>query len=175
MLFPEITPAEKRKNFRAALKTGKLLRFPGSWSPLVSMEIEKQGFDGVYISGSVLSNDLGYPDIGLTTLAQVLIDIERVSKVTRLPLLVDADTGFEDISQTVKCIMAAGAAGLHLEDQISQKRCGQLEGKQLVSTQEMIERVQEAVSAKEQADFMIMARTDAISVEGLESAFDVRL
>jgi methylisocitrate lyase len=149
----------------------KPLQIVGVINAYCAILAEKSGFEALYLSGAGVANaSYGIPDIGLTTLEQVLIDIERITQVTRLPLLVDADTGFEDISQTVKCIMAAGAAGLHLEDQIAQKRCGQLEGKQLVSTQEMVDRVRQAVSAKKQADFMIMARTDAISVEGLESA-----
>jgi methylisocitrate lyase len=149
----------------------KPLQIVGVINAYCAILAQKAGFQALYLSGAGVSNaSYGIPDIGLTTLEQVLIDIERISHVTTLPLLVDADTGFEDIAQTVKCIEAAGAAGLHLEDQISAKRCGQLEGKRLVSSIEMIERVRTAVAARDHNNFMIMARTDAISVEGLESA-----
>ncbi len=149
----------------------KPLQIVGVINAYCAILAQKAGFQALYLSGAGVSNaSYGIPDIGLTSLEQVLIDVERITKITTLPLLVDADTGFEDIGQTVKCIEVAGAAGLHLEDQISAKRCGQLDGKSLVSTNEMIERVRTAVAAREHKDFMIMARTDAISVEGLEAA-----
>lgn len=149
----------------------KPLQIVGVINAYCAILAKKAGFQALYLSGAGVANaSYGIPDIGLTTLSQVLIDIERIVARTDLPLLVDADTGFEDIAQTVKCIEAAGAAGLHLEDQISQKKCGQLEGKQLVSQPEMVERVISAVNARENKQFMIMARTDAISVEGIESA-----
>ncbi|MFA6037884.1 MAG: methylisocitrate lyase [Legionellales bacterium] len=149
----------------------KPLQIVGVINAYCAILAEKSGFEALYLSGAGVANaSYGIPDIGLTTLNQVLIDIERITQVTSLPLLVDADTGFEDITQTVQSIEAAGAAGLHLEDQIEQKRCGQLDGKQLVKTQEMVERIQKATCARENKNFMIMARTDAITVEGLEAA-----
>lgn len=149
----------------------KPLQIVGVINAYCAILAEKSGFQALYLSGAGVANaSYGIPDIGLTTLEQVLIDIERIKSVTRLPLLVDADTGFEDIPRTIECIEAAGAEGLHIEDQVSQKRCGQLAGKQLVSTQEMVERIQQAINARSNPDFTIMARTDAIGVEGLASA-----
>ncbi|MFM6927940.1 MAG: isocitrate lyase/phosphoenolpyruvate mutase family protein, partial [Bdellovibrio sp.] len=116
MLFPEITPAQKRKNFREALKSGKLLQMPGSWSPLASMAIEKAGFDGVYISGSVLSNDLGYPDIGLTSLTEVALRGRQIARTTSLPTIIDIDTGFGEpmsATRTVQEMIEMGLAGCH--------------------------------------------------------------
>jgi methylisocitrate lyase len=174
MLFPEITASEKRKNFRAALKSGKLLQFPGSWSPMVSMAIEKSGFDGVYISGSVLANDLGYPDIGLTTLTEVAQRGRQISRTTRLPSIIDIDTGFGEpmnATRSVQELIEMGLAGCHLEDQENPKRCGHLDGKSLVSTESMVKKVQAAVRGKKLDDnFLIIARTNARASEGLDKA-----
>lgn len=176
MLFPTLTPAEKRKNFRQALKTGKLLRFPGAFSPLVAMQIEKLGFEGVYISGSVLSNDLGYPDIGLTTLTEVAQRGRQISRVTALPSIIDADTGFGEpmsAARTVQEFIEMGLAGCHLEDQINPKRCGHLDGKALVTREEMTRKVRAAADGKRlDPNFLIIARTDARASEGLEKAID---
>jgi methylisocitrate lyase len=189
MLFPEITPAQKRKNFRDALKSGKLLQFPGSWSPLVSMAIEKQGFDGVYISGSVLSNDLGYPDIGLTftsrgvTLYLALFSFSLVAPggptpppTTKLPTIIDIDTGFGEpmsATRTVQEMIEMGLAGCHIEDQINPKRCGHLDGKGLVSRDEATRKVAAAALGKKMDEnFLLIARTDARAVEGLDKAID---
>jgi methylisocitrate lyase len=176
MLFPEITPAEKRKNFRAALKTGKLLRFPGSWSPLVSMEIEKQGFDGVYISGSVLSNDLGYPDIGLTTLTEVAQRGRQIARTTKLPTIIDIDTGFGEpmsATRTVQEMIEMGLAGCHIEDQVNPKRCGHLDGKAIVTRDDMVRKVAGAARGKNlDANFLLIARTDSRATEGLEASIE---
>lgn len=176
MLFPEISPAEKRKNFRAALKTGQLLQFPGSWSPLVSMAIEKQGFDGVYISGSVLSNDLGYPDIGLTTLTEVAQRGRQIARTTKLPTILDIDTGFGEpmsATRTVQEMIEMGLAGCHIEDQINPKRCGHLDGKNLVTADDMTRKVSAAARGKKlDENFLLIARTDARAVEGLDKAID---
>src|SRR3984885_3268061 len=118
MLFPEIHPAEKRKNLRSALKSGKLLEFRGSWSALVSMAIEAQGFEGVYISGSGLSNDLGYPDIGLTTLTEVAEGGRQIARTTKLPSLIDVAAGLgEPVSatRTVQELIDFGLSGCHIE------------------------------------------------------------
>lgn len=176
MLFPTKSPAEKRQAFRAALKSGKLLRFPGAFSPLVAMQIEKLGFQGVYISGSVLSNDLGYPDIGLTTLSEVAQRGRQIARVTTLPTIIDADTGFGEpmnAARTMQEFIELGLAGCHLEDQVNPKRCGHLDGKALVSTDEMLRKVRSADQARKlDPNFVIIARTDARASEGLEQAID---
>jgi methylisocitrate lyase len=176
MLFPQLTAVEKRKNFREALKSGRLLRFPGAFSPLVAMQIEKLGFEGVYISGSVLSNDLGYPDIGLTTLSEVAGRGRQIARVTKLPSLIDADTGFGEpmsAARTIQEFIELGLAGCHLEDQVNPKRCGHLDGKALVTPEDMIKKVKAAADARKlDPNFVICARTDARAGEGLDKAID---
>lgn len=176
MLFPDLTPAQKRANLRASLKSGKLLQFPGSWSPLVSMAIEREGFDGVYISGSVLSNDLGYPDIGLTTLPEVAQRGRVISRTTRLPSIIDIDTGFGEpmsATRTVQEMIEMGLAGCHIEDQINPKRCGHLDGKEIVSQTAMVQKVKAAAAGKKlDENFLLIARTDSRAVEGLDKAIE---
>lgn len=174
MLFPEVTPAAKRAQLRKALSSGKLLQFPGSWSPLVSMAIEEAGFDGVYISGSVLSNDLGYPDIGLTTLTEVGQRGRQISRTTKLPTIIDIDTGFGEpmsATRTVQEMIEMGLAGCHIEDQINPKRCGHLDGKALVSSSDMVRKVAAAAKGKKlDENFLLIARTDSRATEGLDGA-----
>ena len=176
MLFNVVNPSEKRKLFREQLKSGKLLKFPGSFSPLVSMQIEKMGFDGVYISGSVLSNDLGYPDLGLTTLTEVAQRGRQIARTTKLPSIIDADTGFGvamNAGRTIQEFIEMGLSGCHLEDQENPKRCGHLDGKSLVPAGEMIQKIKAAsMSKKLDENFVIIARTDARASEGLEQAID---
>lgn len=176
MLFNETTPQEKRVKFRADLKSGKLLRFPGTFSPLSSLLIEKKGFDGVYISGAVLSNDLAYPDIGLTTLSEVTQRGRQMARVTRLPSIIDIDTGFGEpmnVARTVQEMIEAGLAGCHLEDQMNPKRCGHLDNKSLVETNDMLKKIKAASQGKKLDDhFLIIARTDARASEGLDKAID---
>ncbi|MEO5968545.1 MAG: methylisocitrate lyase [Bdellovibrionia bacterium] len=176
MLFPQKSSADKRKDLCLSLKSGKLLQFPGSWSPLVSMAIEKQGFDGVYISGSVLSNDLGYPDIGLTTLTEVAQRGRQIARTTKLPTIIDIDTGFgEPMSATraVQEMIEMGLAGCHIEDQINPKRCGHLDGKSIAPREEMVRKVAAAARGKTlDENFLLIARTDSRATEGLEKAIE---
>lgn len=167
--------AEKRARFRAGLESGQLQRFPGAFSPLVAMLAAEIGFDGVYVSGAVLSADLGLPDIGLTTLTEVAGRGAQIAAVTDLPTLIDADTGFGEpmnAARTVTLLENAGLAGLHLEDQVNPKRCGHLDGKAVVETGEMVKRLRAAVSARRDPNFVICARTDAAGIEGIPAAID---
>ena len=173
MLSATKSASDKRQEFCTALKSGKLLRMPGAFSPLVAMAIQRHGFDGVYISGAALSADLGLPDIGLTTLSEVATRGGAIARVTDLPALIDADTGFGEalnMARTVNTLEDAGLCGCHLEDQVNPKRCGHLDGKSLVTTQAMVEKVRAAVGARRDKNFLIMARTDARAAEGLDGA-----
>ena len=163
--------ASSGARFRSALAAERPLQLVGAINAYAAMLAENAGFQALYLSGAGVANaSRGLPDLGFTTLDDVLTDVRRIVAATKLPLLVDADTGWDDPAATVRELTAAGAAGLHLEDQVPAKRCGHRPGKQLVSADEMIERVQSAVSGKTDADFVIMARTDAVAVEGLDSA-----
>ncbi len=175
MLHTTKTAAEKRASFRQSLATGNLLRFPGAFAPLVAMQIEELGFEGVYVSGAALSAELGLPDIGLTSLSEVSGRAEAISRVTNLPAIVDIDTGFGEVAnvaRTVQTIEAAGLCGCHLEDQQFPKRCGHLDNKQLVSPEEMTRKIKAAVNAKIDENFLIIARTDARGVDGFEAAVE---
>ena len=172
MHFTKKNAVEKRSNFVETLKSGKLLRFPGAYNPLSAKLISEIGFDGVYISGGVMANDLGLPDIGLTTLEQVSYRASQITKVTDLPTIVDADTGFKDCKKTISIFETKGLAGCHIEDQIEQKRCGHLDNKELVTKEEMVTKIKAAVSARKDKNFLIIARTDANTVEGLEKTID---
>jgi methylisocitrate lyase len=169
------TIAERRAKFRRDLASGSLLRFPGAFSPLVAMLIAELNFEGVYISGAALSADLGLPDIGLTTLSEVATRAEAISRSITLPTIVDIDTGFGEpanVARTVRTMEQAGLAGCHLEDQQFPKRCGHLDGKQLVSAGDMCRKIKAAVDAKADSNFLVIARTDARGVDGLDVAID---
>lgn len=173
MLFVERDDAAVRRALRSRLAAGATLRFPGAFSPLVARAIADAGFDGVYVSGAVVANDLGYPDVGLTTLTEVADRAGRIARATALPTIVDADTGFGEplsVARTVREMEAQGLAGLHLEDQVNPKRCGHLDGKQLVPEGAMVRKVAAAVAARRDPGFLLIARTDARGVEGLEPA-----
>lgn len=179
MLFSRVTASDKRKAFRQALASGEILRFPGAFNPLSARLIQDKGFDGVYISGAVLSADLGLPDIGLTTLTEVAGRAGQIARVTDLPALVDADTGFGEpmnVARTVQTMEDAGVVGLHLEDQVNPKRCGHLDGKEVVELGEAVRRVRAAVDGRRDPDFLVMARTDMRGTEpgerGLKLAID---
>ncbi|CAN5123175.1 methylisocitrate lyase [soil metagenome] len=175
MLYATTTPAEKRANLRAALATGQLLQFPGAFNPLSAKLIQDKAFDGVYISGAVISADLGLPDIGLTTLTEVAQRAQQISRMTDLPSLVDADTGFGEpmnVARTVQTLEDAGVAGLHIEDQVNPKRCGHLDGKAVVDSDTATRRIRAAVDARRDPNLLIMARTDIRAIDGLAVAID---
>ncbi len=175
MLHSTKTASAKRAAFRERLASGELIRMPGAFNPLSALLIEDKGFEGVYISGAVLSADLGLPDIGLTTLAEVAARGAQIARVTDLPALIDADTGFGEpmnVARTVQVLEDAGLAGMHLEDQVNPKRCGHLDGKTVVDESTALKRIRAAVEARRDADFLVMARTDIRGVEGLAAAVD---
>ena len=172
MHFTKKNAEEKRKDFVNNLKEKKLLRFPGAYNPLCAKLIAEIGFDGVYISGGVMSNDLGIPDIGLTTLKHVSYRANQIAKVTDLPSIVDADTGFEDCKKTIETFESMGLAGCHIEDQIAEKRCGHLENKELISTNEMVKKIKISVASRKDKNFLLIVRTDANLVEGLEKTIE---
>jgi methylisocitrate lyase len=157
------------------LATGKLLRFPGAFNPLSAKLIQDKGFEGVYISGAVLSADLGLPDIGLTTLTEVAYRANQITRMTDLPAIVDADTGFGEpmnVARTVQELEDAGVAGLHIEDQVNPKRCGHLDGKAIVDTKTATKRIRAAATARRDPNLLIMARTDIRANDGMQAAVD---
>ncbi len=172
MHFTKKTSSEKRFEFVKNLQSKKLLRFPGAYNPLCAKLIAKIGFDGVYISGGVMSNDLGLPDIGLTTLDQVSYRASQISRVTDLPTIVDADTGFKDCKRTIITFEEKGLAGCHIEDQIAEKRCGHLDNKELISKDEMVKKIKKSVNARKDKNFLVIVRTDANTVEGIDKTLE---
>ncbi|WP_067695996.1 methylisocitrate lyase [Nocardia jejuensis] len=175
LLAAATSAADRRAAFKAGLASGTIQRFPGAFNPLVAKLIQEIGFEGVYISGAVLSADLGLPDIGLTTLTEVAGRGQQIARVTDLPVLIDADTGFGEpmsAARTVTVMEDAGLAGLHLEDQVNPKRCGHLDGKAVVPTSDMVRRLRAAVAARRDPNFVICARTDAAGIEGIDSAIE---
>ena len=172
MHFTKKTSSEKRLQFVKNLQSKKLLRFPGAYNPLCAKLIAEIGFDGVYISGGVMSNDLGLPDIGLTTLDQVSYRANQISRVTDLPTIVDADTGFKDCKRTIITFEEKGLAGCHIEDQIAEKRCGHLDNKELISKDEMVKKIKKSVNARKDKNFLVIVRTDANTVEGIDKTLE---
>jgi len=172
MHFTKKNPSEKRIELKNKLKKQKILRFPGAYNPLSAKLISEIGFDGVYVSGAVMANDLGIPDIGLTTLKEVSYRANQISKVTDLPSIVDADTGFGDCKITIETFENLGLSGCHIEDQIEQKRCGHLDNKEIISLDKMVEKIMTAAKSKKDENFLIIARTDANSVEGLNKTIE---
>ena len=157
--------------FRRALAAESPLQIAGTLNAYAALLAERAGFRALYLSGAGVANhSYGWPDIGQTTLADVLIDARRITRRVALPLLVDIDTGWDDPGEAVRELSLAGAAAVHLEDQVAAKQCGHLPGKHLVSTGEMIERVRAAVAGKRDSAFVVMARTDAVAIEGLPAA-----
>ncbi len=175
MLLKRKPVAEKRAEFRAALKGDKILKFPGAYAPIVAQLVEELGYDGVYISGAVLSNDLAMPDIGLTTLTEVTQRGRQIARATSLPAIIDVDTGFGEpmnMARTIIELDELGMSGCHLEDQINPKRCGHLDNKGIVEVDEMCRKVRAASDAKMDPNFLIIARTDSRASEGLDKAID---
>jgi len=161
--------------FRAAVAAERPLQVPGAICAYHAILAERSGFRAIYLSGGgVAAGSLGLPDLGISNLDDVLTDVRRITDACPLPLLVDADTGFGasafNIARSVKSLIKAGAAAMHIEDQVGAKRCGHRPGKDLVAQQEMVDRIKAAVDARTDADFVIMARTDALAVEGLDAA-----
>lgn len=175
MLYAQTPASEKRRLFRERLASGELLRFPGAFNPLSARLIEHKGFDGVYISGAVIAADLGLPDIGLTTLSEVTGRARQIARMTELPAIVDADTGFGEpmnVARTIQELEDAGLSGTHIEDQVNPKRCGHLDGKQVVDEDTALKRIRSAVQARRDSNFVIIARTDVRGVDGLNAAID---
>ena len=173
MLHSSVTSEQKRKNFKAAVNSGKALQFPGAFNAVSAQLIQDHGFDGVYISGAVIAADLGLPDIGLTTASEVVSRAQQIARMTDLPTLADADTGFGEVlnlARTVQMFEDAGISAIHIEDQVNPKRCGHLDGKAVVGDEQAQQRIASAVKARRDPNFQIFARTDIRGVEGLDAA-----
>jgi methylisocitrate lyase len=162
--------------FRAAVQAEKPLQVIGTINAYHARLAERTGYRAIYLSGGgVAAGSLGLPDLGISTLDDVLTDVRRITDVCGLPLLVDVDTGFGsafNIARTVKSLIKFGAGAMHIEDQVQAKRCGHRPGKEIVSREEMVDRIKAAADARNDPDFVIMARTDALAVEGLDAAID---
>jgi methylisocitrate lyase len=172
-----MTPPSAGARFRAALAAEKPLQVPGAICAYHAILAERSGFKAIYLSGGgVAAGSLGLPDLGISNLDDVLTDVRRITDVTTVPLLVDVDTGFGasafNIARTVKSLIKFGAGAMHIEDQVGAKRCGHRPNKELVTQQEMVDRIRAAVDARTDDAFVIMARTDALAVEGLQAAVD---
>ncbi|MFQ4149894.1 methylisocitrate lyase [Arthrobacter sp. LAPM80] len=175
MLYSKKTAEQKRRDLRAMLVPGAARQFPGAFNPLSARLIGEKKFDGVYISGAVLANDLGLPDIGMTTLTEVATRGGQIARMTELPCLIDADTGFGEpmnVARTIQELENAGLAGCHIEDQFNPKRCGHLDGKNMVDLDTAVKRIAAAADARRDPNFLIMARTDIRAVEGLQVAIE---
>ncbi len=175
MLFTKKTSPEKRIAFREMLADGKLHQFPGAFNPLCAQLIERKGFAGSYISGGAMAADLCLPDIGIATLSEFVDRARQIARVTDLPAFVDIDTGFGEpmsAARSVRMMEEAGLAGCHIEDQVMPKRCGHLDGKEIVDTSEMVQRVRAASDAKMDSNFVLIARSDARAIEGLDKSID---
>ena len=164
MHFTKKTVADKRSDLINKLQSKKLLRFPGAYNPLCAKLIAEIGFDGVYVSGGVMSNDLGLPDIGLTSLDQVSHRSSQIARVTDLPTIVDIDTGFGNCKKTIEVFESKGLAGCHLEDQVAEKRCGHLDNKELISKDEMVKKIQECVKSRKDKNFLIISSLEISSL-----------
>ena len=153
MHFTKKNSSQKREDLRNKLKKEKILKFPGAYNPLTAKLIEEIGFDGVYISGAVMANDLGIPDIGITTLKEVSYRANQISRVSDLPCIVDADTGFSNCQKTIETFENFGLSGCHIEDQIDQKRCGHLDNKEIIPVSIMVNKIKTAIRAKKDKNY----------------------
>src|SRR5947199_8122042 len=172
-----MTATSPGAKFRAALAAETPLQVPGTICAYHAILAEKTGYRAIYLSGGgVAAGSLGVPDLGITTLDDVLTDVRRITDVCALPLLVDVDTGFGssafNIARTVKSLTKFGAAAMHIEDQVGAKRCGHRPNKELVTQHEMVDRIRASADAKTDREFVVIARTDALAVEGLQAAVD---
>ena len=172
MHFTKKNSFQKREELKNKLKDKKILKFPGAYNALSAKLITEISFDGIYISGAVMANDLGIPDIGLTTLEEVSYRANQISRVTDLPSIVDADTGFNNCEKTIQTFEKLGLSGCHIEDQIEQKRCGHLDNKEIIPLDKMVKKIKLAEKSRKDKNFLIIARTDANTVEGIEKTID---
>lgn len=171
MLESVASPQEKRAGFRAALSAPGILQFPGAFNPLSALLIENAGFDGVYLSGAGVSASLGLPDIGLTSVTEVSDRAQEISRMTNLPVIADADTGFGEpmnAARTVQLMEDAGVSAIHVEDQVNPKRCGHLDGKEVVDIEVAARRIRATASGRRDLNFVVSARTDARAIEGID-------
>jgi methylisocitrate lyase len=172
-----MTSSSAGARFRAAVAQEKPLQVPGTINAYHALLAARSGYRAIYLSGGgVAAGSLGLPDLGISTLEDVLVDVRRITDVCALPLLVDVDTGFGpsafNVARTVRSLIKAGAGAMHIEDQVGAKRCGHRPNKAIVPKDEMVDRIRAAVDARTDREFVVMARTDALAVEGLESAID---
>ena len=173
MLHSSVSPQEKRAHLRDLLGQRQIVRMPGAFNPLSAKAIGRFSFEGVYISGAVIAAELGLPDIGLTSVTEVSERARHINRVTPLPTLVDADTGFGEpmnVARTVALMEDAGVSGLHIEDQVNPKRCGHLDGKAIVDQETALKRIRAAVDARRDPNFLIVARTDSRAVVGFDES-----
>ena len=175
MLSSIVPPPVKRARLRERLASGKLLRLPGAFNAVSARLVQDKGFDGVYVSGAVVSADLGLPDIGLTTLTEVAERARQIARMTDLPVVADADTGFGEplnAARTLQAMEDTGVAGLHIEDQVNPKRCGHLNGKEVVDDATAVKRIAAAVAARRDPAFLVIARTDVRGTADLGAVVD---
>lgn len=175
MLYSQITAEQKRSNLRSMLASPGIKQFPGAFNAVSAKLIQDKNFDGVYVSGAVIAADLGLPDIGLTTLSEVTSRAGAIARMTDLPVLADADTGFGEmlnLARTVQEFEAAGVSAIHIEDQVNPKRCGHLDGKAIVDRDTAVKRIASAVKARRDQNLIVMARTDARAIDDLPTTID---
>ncbi len=175
MIISNKAASEKRKDFRKALSNNRLLCFPGAFAPLIALLVEQNDFDGIYVSGAAISNEMGLPDVGLTNQDEVSRRAHQISRVVDLPTIVDADTGFGEpmnTARTISILEELGLTGCHIEDQLNPKRCGHLDHKILIEREDMCRKIRAASDAKTDSNFTLIARTDARGPEGLTMAIE---